>query len=251
MLLYATPHMYKARLGDDELRECIAKAKTCPVAMKRAMDACTATVYSISSKMIAYCSWGIDQADIIQEGLLEISEKIKRTDMSHIQLINGYLYGVANNAMRYFVFRNSTTLHITDSKDHSTRRAFWKIRSTIDRLGSFKAACQELRITEDVGHHVLMALRGTSQILEYEVDDDEPRLVASEFDLEAVIDEEQAMTSLKSAIKKLDARKRDIIEKRYFGKQPMKYEDIAKIYGVSHQRIQQLENDAIKIMQIG
>ena len=58
--------------------------------------------------------------------------------------------------------------------------------------------------------------------------------------------QEDAATRLQSAIETLDARSRDILESRWLGDAKRTLQELADQYGVSAERIRQLEANAIK-----
>ena len=55
---------------------------------------------------------------------------------------------------------------------------------------------------------------------------------------------------LDSALNTLDDRSADIVRKRWLSEQKSTLQDLAQVYGVSAERIRQLENNAIKKLKV-
>lgn len=57
---------------------------------------------------------------------------------------------------------------------------------------------------------------------------------------------EENKYKLEKALKTLKAREMDILNKRYFDEKKLRYQEIGNIYGISKQRVSQIEKSAIK-----
>lgn len=102
-------------------------------------------------------------------------------------------------------------------------------------------------VIQDYGHLLYghVRLDGPVDGLERE-DTVRDLLLNTSHDAESAIDDSRELERIRSAAKLLPDRMRSIIERHYLAKEPESMTDIAREWGLSRQRIQQLEVRAVK-----
>jgi len=211
-----------------------------------------------------YSGYGLPQADLIQEGNIGLMKAVKRFDPTMgVRLVSFAVHWIRAEIHEY-ILRNWRIVKVATTK--AQRKLFFNLRSAKKRLGWMNQ--QEV---DDVAHDLGVS---STDVLEmekrlhahdaaFDMDasspggDEQPRLapVAYLQDLrfepaqEAEDDDWESHSSemLGDALETLDQRSRDIIERRWLdedGKTTLQV--LADEYGVSAERIRQIEQNAMK-----
>jgi RNA polymerase sigma-32 factor len=158
-----------------------------------------------------------------------------------------------------FILRNWRIVKIATTK--AQRKMFFNLRGAKKRLGWFTHA-EVASVAEDLGvdPSVVREMEGrlSSQDTSFEapVDDDDSAYLAPEnyledhsYDpartLEANDWSEDQTSRLQQALQSLDERSLDILNKRWLADEKSTLHDLAAEYGVSAERIRQLEKNAM------
>jgi RNA polymerase sigma-32 factor len=206
--------------------------------------------------------YGLPQADLIQEGTIGLMKAVKRFDPGvGVRLVSFAVHWIKAE-MHEYILRNWRIVKIATTK--AQRKLFFNLRSTRRRLGwmgkdEIAEVARELGVAEsDV---LEMEMRMNAHDASYDTlpeDDGDHSIVPAQYIEDSRFDpsrqlgetesEESQLDSLRQSLDKLDARSRDIIAQRWLAEDSKKatLQDLAAQYGVSAERIRQLEVNAMK-----
>ncbi len=211
-----------------------------------------------------YSGYGLQIADLIQEGNIGLMKAVKRfnPDMG-VRLVSFAVHWIRAE-MHEFILRNWRIVKIATTK--AQRKLFFNLRKSKKRLGWMNS--QEVQaVAKDLGVPVAdvleMEARLSGQDMAFDAptdadDDAKPAPVAYLIDhgadpyhtLEAENQEESDLDTLKAGMERLDARSRDIISRRWLkDDNKATLQELADEYGVSAERIRQIEVNAMKKMR--
>lgn len=208
----------------------------------------------------SYSGYGLSISDLVQEGNIGLMKAVKRFDPTvGVRLISFAVYWIRAE-IHEFILRNWRIVKVATTK--AQRKLFFNIRSQKKQLGWFNndevtAVADELGVKRtDV---LEMEKRMSSFDLGFDGPDDSDENVApapanylEDISHEPALLLEQSNwaqnqeTRLYSALKDLDDRSRDILQQRWLTENKSTLHQLADKYGISAERIRQLENNAIK-----
>ena len=208
-----------------------------------------------------YKGYGLEQNDLIQEGAIGLMKSVKRFNpYKKVRLASFAVYWIRAE-IHEFIFKNWKIVKIATTK--AQRKLFFKLknakRQIYQSLSEKEASkiAQELDVrTQDVlemesrlqfndvgfnitdqnendGHHA------PEEYLKGESENPEVLLL----DTDQKIKKRQA---LYKALNELDKRSLDILQSRYLKEEKQTLYILAKKYGISAERVRQLENNAMK-----
>jgi RNA polymerase sigma-32 factor len=208
-----------------------------------------------------YSGYGLSHADLIQEGNIGLMKAVKRFDPTmNVRLVSFAVHWIRAEIHEY-ILRNWRIVKVATTK--AQRKLFFNLRSNKKRLGWFSAEEVE-RVAADLGVSTADVLEMESRLSGQDIgfdlgkdDSDDSAYVAPaayledmRFDpasrLEASDWEEHNVTRLHSAMEDLDERSRDIVVSRWLTEDKTTLQTLADKYGVSAERIRQLEKNAMK-----
>jgi RNA polymerase sigma-32 factor len=211
-----------------------------------------------------YNGYGLQLSDLIQEGNIGLMKAVKRFDPEMgVRLVSFAVHWIRAE-MHEFILRNWRIVKIATTK--AQRKLFFNLRKSKKRLGWMNS--QEVQtIAKDLGVPVAEVLEmearlsGQDMAFDAPTDSDEdakPAPVAYLIDhaadpydtLETENQEESDLGTLKAGMERLDARSRDIIRRRWLkDDEKSTLQELADEYGVSAERIRQIEVNAMKKMR--
>jgi len=209
-----------------------------------------------------YSGYGLPLSDLIQEGGIGLMKAVKRFNPDvGVRLVSFAVHWVKAE-IHEFILRNWRIVKVATTK--AQRKLFFNLRSSKKRLGWFSRDEVE-SVAKDLGvspESVLeMESRLSGQDLSFdpsESSDDEdsnwtpaayltaPASADPATALEDSDWEQQSNLQLREALEQLDERTRQIVEQRWLAEQKATLHELADRFGVSAERIRQLENNAIK-----
>ncbi len=211
-----------------------------------------------------YAGYGLGVADLIQEGNIGLMKAVKRFDPEvGVRLVSFAVHWIRAE-IHEFILKNWRIVKVATTK--AQRKLFFNLRKAKKRLGWLSAA--EVRtVANDLGVDpavvVEMESRLNGQDLAFDMsadDGDDPRpspvafLRAQSADpyTEAEADEtsERQMGTLSEGMDRLDDRSRDIVTRRWLNEPKTTLQELADEYGVSAERIRQIEGNAFKKMRV-
>jgi RNA polymerase sigma-32 factor len=209
-----------------------------------------------------YLGYGLPHADLIQEGNIGLMKAVKRFDPERgVRLVSFAVHWIRAE-IHEFILRNWRIVKIATTK--AQRKLFFNLRSlkqSLNTLGTTEVSDIARKLGVKPEEVVEMETRFTGQdvALEGQNDDDEAftpiaYLAATGAgpaqSLEEEETEQRRTNGLAKALEHLDARSRRIIEARWLNeKDPATLHDLADEFGVSAERIRQIEGKALAKMK--
>ena len=208
-----------------------------------------------------YNGYGLPQSDLVQEGTVGLMKAVRRFDPDMgVRLVSFAVHWIKAEIHEY-ILRNWRIVKVATTK--AQRKLFFNLRSAKKRLGWFSQQEVE-QVAEDLGVKPETVLEMESRLSNYDTafdgsasdDDDGPALAPAAY-LPDLRDEpatmiEQADTEqherdgLYNALAALDERSRDIVARRWLSENKETLHELAAEYGVSAERIRQIEAAAMK-----
>ena len=212
-----------------------------------------------------YNGYGLQMADLIQEGNIGLMKAVKRFDPDQgVRLVSFAVHWIRAE-MHEFILRNWRIVKVATTK--AQRKLFFNLRKSKKRLGWMNHA-EVLAVAKDLNVPVAEVLEMESRLSGRDVgfdapssDDDDHAPPAPMAYLEATgadpslsyaADDEESnqLDLLREGLAKLDARSRDIIKRRWLdADSKVTLQELADEYGVSAERIRQVEANAMKKMK--
>ena len=210
-----------------------------------------------------YLGYGLPHADLIQEGNIGLMKAVKRFDPERgVRLVSFAIHWIKAE-MHEFILRNWRLVRIATTK--AQRKLFFNLRSMKPGLGplsqdEIRRVAQALKVKPEEVAEMEMRLAGQDLALEPSVDDDDDAyapisyLADPQDEPSRVIEVEQTSRlrreGLSQALAALDPRSRRIIEARWLReKDSATLHDLAAEFGVSAERIRQIEAKALQKMR--
>jgi RNA polymerase sigma-32 factor len=235
---------YKALTAEEE-RELVRRARSGDRrALDRLISACLPFVGSVA---VEYRRWGHPLEDIVQEGCMGLMKAIDRFDPDRgCRLITYACYWIRAE-IRAFVVRAYRLVRIGTSK--AERRALRHYRKTRERDPRVLAEVSGLSVER--AENLLPALSSR----EASLDDQEGErgvgsLRSSGPSPEEIVSTEVSTArlgaALADAVSALPERERIILEQRYLRDETHTLEELGRTFGISKERVRQLEERAMK-----
>jgi len=210
-----------------------------------------------------YNGYGLQLSDLIQEGNIGLMKAVKRFDPDQgVRLVSFAVHWIRAE-MHEFILRNWRIVKVATTK--AQRKLFFNLRKSKKRLGWMNAeevrmVAKDLGVPEATVREMESRLSGRDIGFEAPADAEEDAKPAPEAFLiddgadpyENVADADQTdnqLETLSDALQKLDERSRDIIQRRWLNEEKATLQDLADEYGVSAERIRQVEANAMKKMR--
>ena len=209
----------------------------------------------------SYSGYGLAEADLIQEGNVGLMKAVKRFDPNKgVRLVSFAVHWIKAE-MHEYILRNWRIVKVATTK--AQRKLFFNLRSQKKALGWLSA--EETRaIAADLGVDEAEVTRMEGRLASRDVAFDAPTdsdeddawqapqyfLTDGQADpgqlVEAEDFAEDSAARLELALTELDARSRDILERRWLAEDKPTLHELAAEYEVSAERIRQLEANAMK-----
>ena len=206
-----------------------------------------------------YGGYGLPLGDLIQEGNLGLMKAVKRFDPEvGVRLVSFAVHWIRAEIHEY-VLRNWRLVKIATTK--AQRKLFFNLRGAKKYLGWLSASETEA-IANDLGvsarevTEMEKRLAGNDMAFDGTPGDDEERTFSPAQYLPnpspdpaeiAEVDDlqNQATSQLHGALGNLDERSREILQARWLADKKETLQSLAKRYGISAERIRQIEQRAI------
>jgi len=207
-----------------------------------------------------YSGYGLPQADLIQEGNIGLMKAVKRFDPDYGVRLVSYAVHWIRAEMHEYILRNWRIVKIATTK--AQRKLFFNLRSTKKRLGWLNSEEVE-SVAKDLGVQTRDVLEMEKRMASYDAslespwteDDDIPFTPAAyledqrpgpEEEIEHRQTEAVDHKRLVSALRTLDDRSKEIIQRRWLNSDKTTLQELALKFSVSAERIRQLEQNALK-----
>ena len=202
----------------------------------------------------SYSGYGLNLNDLVQEGNIGLMKAVKKYDPEkNLKLITFAVYWIKSE-IHEFVIKNWKIVKVATTKNQ--RKLFFNLRSKKSTLSTLSNK-EAISIAQDLGVPLKdvmeMEKRMNNHDLAIEDNDDENAspslfLTSSELEPDQVLENEEKNllnTKLYEVINKLDERSKDIVKSRWLSTSKLTLEDLSKKYGVSRERIRQIENESM------
>ena len=212
-----------------------------------------------------YSGYGLQIGDLIQEGNIGLMKAVKRFDPTvGVRLVSFAVHWIRAE-MHEFIIKNWRIVKVATTK--AQRKLFFNLRKSKKRLGWLNAAevsavAKDLNVSEREVLEMESRLSGRDIGFDAPDDADDDHappapvsyLVARDDDpavaYESADSESDQLQLLREGMAQLDARSRDIIKRRWLdADSKVTLQELADEYGVSAERIRQVEANALKKMK--
>lgn len=212
-----------------------------------------------------YSGYGLQLGDLIQEGNIGLMKAVKRFDPElGVRLVSFAVHWIRAE-MHEFILKNWRIVKVATTK--AQRKLFFNLRKAKTRLGWMNAAevsavARDLNVSEREVLEMESRLSGRDIGFDAPADEDDDHappapaayLVAHDEDpsqaYERADSEDHQLQSLRASLASLDARSRDIVARRWLdADSKVTLQELADEYGVSAERIRQIEANAMKKMR--
>ena len=212
-----------------------------------------------------YSGYGLPLGDLIQEGNIGLMKAVKRFDPTvGVRLVSFAVHWIRAE-MHEFILRNWRIVKVATTK--AQRKLFFNLRKSKTRLGwlnaeEVRAVAADLNVSEREVMEMESRLSGRDIGFDLSASDDDEHappapaayLVAQEEDPSQAYEREDSeadqMALLREGLRSLDDRSRDIIRRRWLDDDnKVTLQELADEYGVSAERIRQVEANALKKMK--
>ena len=211
-----------------------------------------------------YAGYGLSVADLIQEGNIGLMKAVKRFRPEvGVRLVSFAVHWIKAEIHEY-ILKNWRIVKIATTK--AQRKLFFKLRSQKTRLGWFKPE-EITHVAETLGVTRENVMEMENRLNNHDVgfnmsndDDDDSAYLAPEnmlasdtlspeFLLEHDDSEQQNSEQLFDALEDLDDRSKSIVSRRWLSEPKATLQELADEYGVSAERIRQIEKNAFNSMK--
>jgi RNA polymerase sigma-32 factor len=212
-----------------------------------------------------YNGYGLPLGDLIQEGNIGLMKAVKRFDPSvGVRLVSFAVHWIRAE-MHEFILKNWRIVKVATTK--AQRKLFFNLRKSKTRLGWLNAAevsavAKDLNVSEREVLEMESRLSGRDIGFDLSADDDDDHappapaayLMTQDEDpsqaYERADSEDNQLELLREGLLQLDKRSRDIIKRRWLdADSKVTLQELADEYGVSAERIRQVEANALKKMK--
>ena len=212
----------------------------------------------------SYSGYGLSQGDLIQEGNVGLMKAVKRFNPEvGVRLVSFAVHWIKAEIHEY-ILRNWRIVKVATTK--AQRKLFFNLRSNKKRLGwmnrsEVEAVAKDLGVEPAVVTQMEGRMAARDMAFDGAMDDDDDNPVApaqfladeSADPAALVMDHdwaEQSSAQLYEALDGLDERSRDILGSRWLSEGKATLHELAARYGVSAERIRQIEANAMKKLRV-
>ena len=209
----------------------------------------------------SYSGYGLAEADLIQEGNVGLMKAVKRFNPEKgVRLVSFAVHWIKAE-IHEFILRNWRIVKVATTK--AQRKLFFNLRRAKKSL-SWLSSDEAQAVADDLGVDVAEVQRMEGRLSSRDVafdapadNDDDDAWQAPQYYLEdqrsdpaAAVEssewQESSEQQLYLALDDLDERSRDILAQRWLAENKATLHELADKYGVSAERIRQLEQNAMK-----
>ena len=207
-----------------------------------------------------YDGYGLAQADLIQEGNIGLMKAVKRFDPDvGVRLVSFAVHWVKAE-IHEFILRNWRIVKVATTK--AQRKLFFNLRSSRKRLGWMsRTEAEDIAVDLGVEPRVVVEMEqrlsahdaSFDPLIEHDSESERPApagyLRDLRFEPAARVEDDDweahSEAKLAGALEALDERSRSIIARRWLAERKVTLQELADEYGVSAERIRQIEKNAL------
>ncbi len=209
----------------------------------------------------SYSGYGLPQGDLIQEGNVGLMKAVKRFNPEKgVRLVSFAVHWIKAEIHEY-ILRNWRIVKVATTK--AQRKLFFNLRGAKKRLAWLNNT-EAQAVAEDLGVDIKEVRRMEGRLAAHDMafdaalDDDDDKAFQAPVNyledhsldpaqlLEDSDWQESTAQSLHQALTKLDERSIDILQQRWLNEEKATLHDLAAKYGISAERVRQVEKNAMK-----
>ena len=213
----------------------------------------------------SYTGYGLPLEDIIQQGNIGLMKSVKRFSLDReVRLVTFAVHWIKAEIHEY-ILKNWKIVKVATTK--AQRKLFFNLRKAKDRLGWFSAdevnqVAADLNVKPEEVMEMESRLGQVDTSFDTSPSDDEDNFTSSPSlylagndndDPAWVVSDEEITdiqsTGLATALASLDERARDIVQSRWLEDSKVGLKELSEKYGVSMERIRQIEARSFEKMQ--
>ena len=205
-----------------------------------------------------YKGYGLEQADLIQEGTIGLMKAVKRFNPHRKVRLSSFAVYWIRAEIHEYIFKNWKIVKVATTK--AQRKLFFKLRQAKAHIYQSLNNDQAEEIATNLGVRKKDVIEMESRLqlsdVAFEVNDDEDTYTPEQYLSDPGETPEQLLLNdnsqqdqhnkLYQALSSLDERSIDILQSRYLKEEKLTLHTLADKYDVSAERVRQLENKAIK-----
>ncbi len=209
----------------------------------------------------SYAGYGLNQGDLIQEGNVGLMKAVKRFNPEKgVRLVSFAVHWIKAE-IHEFILRNWRIVKVATTK--AQRKLFFNLRGQKKKLAwltneEANAVAKDLNVEVKHVHEMEGRLAAFDAAFDAGTDDDDDTayqapsnyLEDKRYDPSVMLEtadwRENSVNGLELAMNELDDRSRDILQQRWLSEEKSTLHELADKYGVSAERIRQLEKNAMQ-----
>ena len=209
-----------------------------------------------------YKGYGLEQADLIQEGTIGLMKAVKRFNPHRKVRLSSFAVYWIRAEIHEYIFKNWKIVKVATTK--AQRKLFFKLRQAKAHIYQSLNNDQAEEIATNLGVRKKDVIEMESRLqlsdVAFEVHDDEDTYTPEQYLSDPGETPEQLLLNnnsqqdqhnkLYQALSSLDERSIDILQSRYLKEEKLTLHTLADKYDVSAERVRQLENKAIKKLKV-
>jgi len=207
----------------------------------------------------SYSGYGLSEADLIQEGNVGLMKAVKRFNPEFgVRLVSFAVHWIKAE-MHEFILKNWRIVKVATTK--AQRKLFFNLRSSKQRLGwmneqEVKFVASQLGVEPHQVRQMEGRLGSHDEAFDATSNDEDNFLSPSRYledsdtnPADIVLEQRKTAAEQKqlySAFDNLDERAQEIVRRRWLCEQKSTLHELADEFGISAERVRQLEQNAIK-----
>jgi RNA polymerase sigma-32 factor len=206
----------------------------------------------VASIAKTYRGYKLPFEDVVQEGMVGLTKAVYKFDTTKGVRLSTYAMPWIHGEIKEYVVANWKIVRVATTKP--LRKLFFNLRSykncgkALD-CSTVSTIADDLQVSEtDV---VMMEQRLFNHDVEVDSDTNDIiyQLTSCDTPVDDMIDDDRQMTNLLASLCRLDDRSKSILSDRWLRDDPKTLEQLSDEYGVSKERIRQIENKSLEKMK--
>jgi RNA polymerase sigma-32 factor len=209
-----------------------------------------------------YSGYGLSEADLVQEGNVGLMKAVRRFNPEFgVRLVSFAVHWIKAE-IHEFILKNWRIVKIATTKPQ--RKLFFNLTSAKKRLGwmndtEVRDVAEQLGVAPEDVRQMETRLSAHDEAFELDSDEDDgftPSHYLTDKTLDpAVITEKESFAGaqrrkLANGFTDLDARSREIVQRRWLTDSKTTLQELADQFGISAERVRQLEQNALKKLKL-